>query len=95
MVLVIGLCCSCFSYFCSDFKNWCHGDKSHASSVSVSHLFVARPASSPCLPLMASSTASMGELAMVTPGSPQPVVAPLLGCRLLVVHRKAPPASRW
>jgi hypothetical protein len=35
MVLVIGLRRCRFSYFCPEFKKWCRGDRSHASSVPV------------------------------------------------------------
>jgi hypothetical protein len=36
-VLVIGLRLFCFSYFCHEFKKWCRGDRSCASSVPVTH----------------------------------------------------------
>jgi hypothetical protein len=35
MVLVISLRRCRFSYFCPEFKKWCRGDRSHASSVPV------------------------------------------------------------
>jgi hypothetical protein len=34
-MLIVGLRRSCFSCFCSKFKKWCHGDRSHASLVLV------------------------------------------------------------
>jgi hypothetical protein len=77
VTLVIGLCCFRFSYFCSDFTKWCRGDRSHTSLVPIACRSVARPAILPCLPLMASWTMSMGDLVVVTLGSPWPVVAPI------------------
>jgi hypothetical protein len=78
MVLVVGLRHSRFSYLCSDFKKWCHGDRSRALLVPDAHPSTVRPTIPLCLPLMVSWTASIGDLAMVTWGLPRPVVAPVL-----------------
>jgi hypothetical protein len=75
MALIIGLRCSHFSRIYSDFEKWCHSDWSHASLVPVARRSTAHPAIPPCLPLMASSTASSCDLAVVTLGLPRSVVA--------------------
>jgi hypothetical protein len=49
MALVIGLHHSRFSYFCTVFKKWCCGDRSHASSVPVAHRSMVRDISRPAL----------------------------------------------
>jgi hypothetical protein len=67
MALVIGLCHSHFSYFCYDFKKWCRGDRSRTSLVPATRWSTVHP------------TMSVGELAVVTLGFPQLVVAPVLG----------------
>jgi hypothetical protein len=77
MVLVICLCHSLSSNSYSDLKKWCRGDRSCASSALVIRRSLARPAIPPCLPLMASSIASMGDQDEVALGSQQPVVAPV------------------
>jgi hypothetical protein len=77
MVLVICLCHSLSSNSYSDLKKWCRGDRSCASSALVVRRSLARPAIPPCLPLMASSIASMGDQDEVALGSQQPVVAPV------------------
>jgi hypothetical protein len=79
MALVIGLRCSRLSCFCSDFEKWCRGDWSRASLVPIAHRFAMHSVIPPCLPLMASSTASVGDLGVVTSGLPRPMVAPVLG----------------
>jgi hypothetical protein len=65
MALFIGLYRFCFSCFCPNFERCCWGAKSRTSSVPVICQSVACPATSPCPPLVASSTVSMGDLAMV------------------------------
>jgi hypothetical protein len=47
--------------------------------VPIAHRFVVRPMTPLCLPLMASSTTSVGDLAVVTSGLPRPMVAPVSG----------------
>jgi hypothetical protein len=74
MALVIGLHRSRFSCFCSDFKMWCHGDRSHASLISIAHQSTACLGPPPCLPLMASSMVRATDLPVVTLGLPRPVV---------------------
>jgi hypothetical protein len=77
MALVICLRCSRFSCFCPDFKKWCRGDMSRASSVPVVQRSTVHLAIPSCLPLMASLIRSTGDLADVTLGSQQPVVVPV------------------
>jgi hypothetical protein len=79
IALVVCLRHSHFSCFCSNFKKWCHGDRSHASSIPIARRSTARPPIPPCLPLMASLIASVGDLAEVALGSQWTVVAPVPG----------------
>jgi hypothetical protein len=85
LVFVVCLRRSLFFYSCSDLKKWCRGDRSRASSVSVVRWFMARQVIPPCLPLMVSSIASVGDLVKVASGSQRPMVAlvpgvPSAGC---------------
>jgi hypothetical protein len=73
--MVVRLHRSRFSCFCSDFKKWCRGDRSCASSVPIAHQSMAHSAASLGLPLIASSIGSMGDQAEVTLGLPRMVVA--------------------
>jgi hypothetical protein len=61
--LFVGLCR--FSYFCPDYKRWCWGGRSRTSSVLIICQSKTRPATSLRPPLVASPTASVGDLAMV------------------------------
>jgi hypothetical protein len=79
VALVIGLCHSHFSYFCFDYTMWRRGDRNRTSSVPVARQSATSSVILLCLPLMVSSTTSTGGLAVVTPGSPRLVVAPVLG----------------
>jgi hypothetical protein len=76
MVLSISLHRSLFSCSCSDFKRWCWGDRSRTSLALIVHRSAAHLATSPYVPLVASSNARVGDLAMVLLGYPRPVVAP-------------------
>jgi hypothetical protein len=74
MALFIGLCCSHFSCFCSDFKQWRWGDRSHSSSVPIIRRPMAFPMTFPRPHFVVSSAASVGDLVVVAPGPPRSVV---------------------
>jgi hypothetical protein len=73
MALFIGLCHSRFSCFYPDFKRRCWGGRSHTSLAPIVHQCVARPVTSLCSPLVASSDVSVCDLAMLeSPASEDP-----------------------
>jgi hypothetical protein len=69
-VLFVGLCRSCFSCFCSDFQQWCWGDRSCTSSISVVRQHAARPVTFPRPPLVVASAVSAGNIVVVALGPP-------------------------
>jgi hypothetical protein len=83
MASFISLCCSYFSYFCSNFQLWCWGDMSHTSSAPVVHQPTVCLATFPHPPLLESSTANAGDLVMAAPSPPWPVVALVESPRLV------------
>jgi hypothetical protein len=76
MVLSVGFHCSRFSCSCFDFKRCCWGDRGRTSLALIVHRPAVHPAASSYLPRVASSTVSMGDLAMVPLGSSWLMVTP-------------------